>query len=387
MEDDPQGVNVLEDHTRHSPDRLEAKSEQRRVSQSGTDQKRVSGVHGFTARARRHPHLSAVVGLIALVAIALGTIWWLSASRYETTDDAFIDSRTASISSQVNGAIIDLPVRDYQPVNAGDVLARIDDRDYRAAVGQAIAQVAQAKASIANLDAQMDAQQARIDQAQKQVVQAQAALTFARQENTRAQGLLQRGAGTQESAQQTASQLQQNEAAYDADQANLIVTQRQIDVLKTQRQVSTGQLEQAQASLEQAQANLARTEIKAPVTGSIANLNTAKGDYAQIGQALMMLVPRNVWVTANFKETQLARIRPGQPVDIYVDAYPKLVLHGHVDSIQAGSGAAFSLLPPENATGNFVKVIQRVPVKILFDQRPDFVLGPGMSVEPYVKVQ
>jgi membrane fusion protein (multidrug efflux system) len=317
----------------------------------------------------------------------MGMIWWLNASRYETTDDAFIDSRTASISSQVNGAIVDLPISDNQQVQAGEVLARLDDRDYRAAVDQANAQVAQAKASIANLDAQIEAQQARIDQAQKQVVQAQAALTFAREENTRAQALLQRGAGTQQNAQQTASQFRQDQASYDADQANLVVAQRQIDVLKTQGDVSAGQLEQAHANLEQAQANLARSVVKSPVTGTITDLNTAKGDYAQAGQTLMMLVPRKVWVTANFKETQLARIRPGQPVEIYIDAYPNLVLHGHVDSIQSGSGAAFSLLPPENATGNYVKVVQRVPVKVVLDQRPDVVLGPGMSVEPYVRVQ
>jgi membrane fusion protein (multidrug efflux system) len=157
--------------------------------------------------------------------------------------------------------------------------------------------------------------------------------------------------------------------------------------LNTQRQAASGQLEQARAAQEQADANLARTVIVAPTAGRVTKLSAAKGAYAQVGQSLMMFVPRDVWVTANFKESQLADMRPGQAVDIRVDAYPDRVFHGRVDSIQAGSGAAFSLLPPENATGNYVKVVQRVPVKIVFDKPPDVYLGPGMSVVPDVKVR
>jgi membrane fusion protein (multidrug efflux system) len=151
--------------------------------------------------------------------------------------------------------------------------------------------------------------------------------------------------------------------------------------------VAQGQLEQAQAAHDLAEANLARTAIKAATAGRITKLTAAKGDYAQIGQGLMMFVPLEVWVTANFKETQLADMRPGQPAEIHIDAYPGRSFRGHVASIQAGSGAAFSLLPPENATGNYVKVVQRVPVKIVFDQVPDVYLGPGMSVVPHVKVR
>jgi membrane fusion protein (multidrug efflux system) len=158
-------------------------------------------------------------------------------------------------------------------------------------------------------------------------------------------------------------------------------------VLRTQRAVAQGQLEQAKAAHDLAEANLARTAIKAPTAGRITKLTAAKGDYAQIGQSLMMFVPLEVWVAANFKETQLADMRPGQPVEIHVDAYPGRSFRGHVASIQDGSGAAFSLLPPENATGNYVKVVQRIPVKIVFDQEPDVYLGPGMSVIPYVKVR
>lgn len=150
---------------------------------------------------------------------------------------------------------------------------------------------------------------------------------------------------------------------------------------------AVGRLDQARAVKGQAETNLSRTTIRAPVVSRVTKLSAAKGNYVVPGQALMMLVPPEVWVTANFKETQLNLMRPGQPVDLRIDAYPGRTFAGHVDSIQAGSGAAFSLLPPENATGNFVKVVQRVPVKIVFDSTPDVLLGPGMSVVPTVTVR
>ena len=335
----------------------------------------------------RRPRVAVAAAILVLAAAVGGTVWWRNARQYESTDDAFIDARTASISSQVNGALVEVPVTDNQLVEAGGVLARVDDRDYRAAVDQAKAQVDQARGNIDNLDAQIDAQQARIDLAEKQVVEAKAALTFAQEEDARAQDLLRKGAGTQQRAQQTASDLRQRQAAFAGAEVSLIVAQKQIAVLKTQRDVATGQLEQAQAAKDQADANLARTVIIAPTAGRVTKITAAKGNYAQIGQALMMFVPRELWVTANFKETQLTYMRVGQGVDIHVDAYPGHPFRGHIDSIQAGSGAAFSLLPPENATGNYVKVVQRVPVKIVFDTPPDVYLGPGMSVVPDVKVK
>jgi membrane fusion protein (multidrug efflux system) len=227
----------------------------------------------------------------------------------------------------------------------------------------------------------------KIDAAQKQVTEAKAAFDFAQEENRRYQNLLKTGSGTQQRAQQAASELQQKQAAYSGAEANAVAAQKQIAVLRTQQQGARGQLDQARAGVAQAQANLSRTVITAPVAGRVTKLTGAKGQFAQPGQALMMLVPSEIWITANFKETQLTLMRPGQPVEIEIDAYPGRSLHGHVDSIQSGSGTAFSLLPAENATGNFVKVVQRVPVKIVFDHPPDVLLGPGMSVVPTVKVQ
>jgi membrane fusion protein (multidrug efflux system) len=314
-------------------------------------------------------------------------MWWLHARNYESTDDAFVDARTVSISSQVTGAITTVPVTDNQLVDNGGLLARIDPRDYEASVAQAEAQVEQADATVANLDAQIDAQKARIDQAEKQVAQAQAGLTFAQQEDARAQDLVRRGAGTQQQAQQTSSNLHQSEANFASAQANAVAAEKQVPVLETQRRAAVGQLAQAKATLTQAQTTLGRATLTAPEPGRATRITAAIGANVQPGQVLMLFVPERKWVTANFKETQLTFMLPGQRVDIAIDAYPGRTFHGHVDSIQAGSGAAFSLLPPENATGNFVKVVQRVPVKIVFDEAADVYLGPGMSVVPTVKVR
>jgi membrane fusion protein, multidrug efflux system len=336
-------------------------------------------------RARRT--LVLAIAAIAIAIIAGVTVWWINASHYESTDDAFIDARTVTISSQLNARIVDVPVTDNQAVKAGTVLVRLDRSDFQAATDQGTAQVDQAQANIANLKAQIEAQQARIDQANKQVTQAQAALTFAEQEDERYERLVKTGSVTVETAQQNHSNFLQAQATYAAAEANAIATTKQLPVLQSQALQAQAQLEQQRAGLDQAKVNLDRTVITAPVDGYVTQLTAAKGMYAAAGQALMMFVPRDVWITANFKETQLASLRPGQPVDIAVDAFPNRTFKGHIDSVQAGSGTAFSLLPAQNATGNYVKIVQRVPVKIVFDKPPDVLLGPGMSVVPSVKVR
>jgi membrane fusion protein (multidrug efflux system) len=322
-------------------------------------------------RERRGLVIALAIGGVILLLVLF--FWWLHVRDYESTDDAFIDARTVQISAQVAAAIVDVPVTDNQAVEAGTVLVRLDDRDYVAAQDQA-------QASVANLNAQLAAQKAKIDQADKQATQAQAALTFAEQEDARYQQLAKQGTATVEQSQQYSSNLLQSQASFAAAQANAVATAKQDAVLEAQ-------LKTSEAQLEQAETNLSRTVITAPVAGRVTKLSAAKGGYAAVGQALMMFVPRDVWVTANFKETQLDLMRPGQPVDIAIDAYPDRKFKGHIDSVQSGSGTAFSLLPAENATGNYVKIVQRVPVKIVFDQPPDVLLGPGMSVVPTVKVR
>jgi len=361
-------------------------------------QQEVPGQEGKSARgAERDPSWLArlrqrrglvltITAICILLAVAV-VVWWENASGYISTDDAFIDARTVTISSQVAAQIVDVPVTDNQVVKAGTVLVVLERSDYRAQVDQAKAQVDQALANIANIAAQIGAQQARIDQADKQVSEAQAALTFAQQQDQRYSGLVKSGSVTIEQAQQYHSNFVQAQASFDAAQANAAATAKQLPVLESQKLQAQAQLEQMRATLEVGQINLARTEITAPVDGYVTNLTAAKGNYAAVGQALMMFVPRDVWVTANFKETELPSVKPGAPVSIAVDAYPGRTFEGHVASIQAGSGTAFSLLPPENATGNYVKIVQRIPVKIVFNKPPDVLLGPGMSVVPTVKVQ
>jgi membrane fusion protein (multidrug efflux system) len=336
---------------------------------------------------RQHPWAVTGVIIALVILIVAGIAWWLYVQQYESTDDAFIDARIIPISAQASGAISEVDVTDNQVVEAGTLLMRLDDRTYRAQLAQAKAQLDEAQANVANLGAQIDEQNARVDQAKKQVVQAQAALTFAQQEFDRYEQLAKTGSGTVQQAQQSRSNLVQAQATYAGNAANEAVAEKQISVLDTQRKSALAQVEGAQAQLQLAETNLSYTTIVAPAAGRITKLTAARGVYTTPGQALSMFVPREIWITANFKETQLAHMSIGQPVDLRIDAFPDRAFHGRVDSIQAGSGTAFSLLPAENATGNYVKVVQRVPVKITFDAPPGIELGPGMSVVPTVKVR
>jgi membrane fusion protein (multidrug efflux system) len=347
-----------------------------------------NGDEAHSGLLRRHP-IAAIIGVILLaVAVAGGYLYWDYAQHFESTDDAFIEARLFAVAPKVSGYITAVPVTDNQHVVAGDVIARIDDRDYRIALAQAQAQVAAATANIQNIDAQIAVQHAQVSASQAQVDQAQAALTFAQQQAARYQDLAAREAGTVQMAEQTASTLRQDQAAVKNAQAALTVAQRQIDSLEAQRSSAEASLAQANAQRDQAQLNLSYTTVTAAQPGRVVNLTTAIGQFAQAGTNLTMFVPDEIWVTANFKETQLAYMRPGQPMTMRIDAYPGRLIRGHVASIQPGSGTAFSLLPAENATGNFIKVVQRVPVKLVIDDPPiDVALGPGMSVVPAVRVE
>ncbi len=336
---------------------------------------------------RQHPFAVALGLLVCAVAAAGGYLYWNYAEHFESTDDSFIAARQFAVQPKVSGYITAVRVTDNQHVASGDVIARIDDRDYRNALAQAQAQVAAAQASIENIDAQTTVQQAQINANQAQVDQAQATLVFGQEQATRYQQLAQTGGASVQNAQQYTSQLHQQEAALKSAQATLQLAQRQIESLKAQRDSAVANLAQAEAQRDQAQLNLSYTTVTADQAGRVVSLTAAVGQFAQAGTTLTMFVPDEIWVTANFKETQLDAMRPGQPVTLTIDAYPERTIHGHVASVQPGSGPAFSLLPPENATGNWVKIVQRVPVKIVMDDPPaDVALGPGMSVETTVRV-
>jgi membrane fusion protein, multidrug efflux system len=345
------------------------------------------GETGRRSLLRRHPVAFALGFLVLTALLPAGYLYWDYADHFETTDDAYIAARQFAIAPEVSGDITAVPVTDNEHVKTGDVIARIDDRIYRAALAQALAQVAAARASIENVDAQMRVQQAQISADQAQVAQQQAALVFATQQAGRYQYLAQTIAGTVQNAQQYTSQLHQQQAALASAQATLTLTQRQIATLKAQRDSAVASLAQAEAQRDQARVNLSYTVVTADQPGRVVQLTAAVGQYAQPGTDLTMFVPDEIWVWANFKETQLDHMRPGQSVTIQIDAYPERSIEGHVASVQPGSGTAFSLLPAQNATGNWVKIVQRVPVKIVMNNPPaDVALGPGMSVETSVRV-
>jgi membrane fusion protein, multidrug efflux system len=336
---------------------------------------------------RQRPIASAFGALLLAAALGGGYLYMDYSAHFESTDDAFIASRSIAIGPKVSGYVTEVPVTDNQHVAAGGVIARIDDRDYRIALEQANAQVAAAQAAIKNIDAQMTVQLAQINASQAQVDQAQAALVFAQQQAGRYDELARKGSGTVQNAQQYSSQLQQQQAGLKSAQAALSVAQRQVEAIKAQRSSAEANLAQATAQRDQAQLNLSYTAVTAAEPGRVVNLTAAPGEFASTGTNLTMFVPDEIWVTANFKETQLDAMRPGEPVILRIDAYPEREIRGHVASVQPGSGTAFSLLPAQNATGNYVKIVQRVPVKIVIDNPPaDVALGPGMSVVPDVRV-
>ena len=348
---------------------------------------RPSGEQHRNRALHRRPIVSAIGAILLASVLGGGYVYLNYAERFQSTDDAFIAARQFSLAPKVSGYLTTVPVTDNEHVGAGDVIARIDDRDYRIALDQAEAQVAAAQASIENIDAQLNVQQAQISANQAQLDQAQAALVFAQQQAERYEHLEQTGYGTVQNAEQYTSQLRQQQAALQSAQATLRLAQRQIDALKAQHNSAVANLAQAKAQRDQAKLNLSYTTVRAAQPGRVVDLGAAVGQFAQPGTSLTMFVPDEIWVTANFKEIQLDNMRPGDPVTLEIDAYPERTIRGHVDSVQPGSGTAFSLLPAENATGNYVKIVQRVPVKIVMDNPPtDVALGPGMSVVPTVRI-
>ena len=327
------------------------------------------------------------VGLLALIAaISVAGLYVDYSAHFATTDDAFIAARQFAVAPKVPGYLTAVPVTDNQHVVKGDVIARIDQRDYRVALAQAEAAIAAAQANIANVAAQIEVQKAQIAASGTQVKLSEARLVYAQQQAERYGTLTKEGWASHQTGELALSELYQQQAAVSNAQASVTVARRQLSALEAQRDTAQANLQEAEARRDQASLNLSYTTVTAAQPGRIVQLGAAVGQFAQAGTALSMFVPDEIWVVANFKETQLDAMRPGQPVSFGIDAYPGRQIHGHVASVQPGSGTAFSLLPAENATGNYVKIVQRVPVKVVIDHPPtDVALGPGMSVVPTVR--
>ena len=343
---------------------------------------------GSAPRRRIGKRIALGLGLLAATALAgdFGYDYWTSGRFMVSTDDAYVKADYTTVAPKVAGYIRQVLVNDNDAVKAGQVLARIDDRDFQAALSQAKADVKAAEAAITNIDAQIALQQSVIEQARATIDASQASLDFAVSDAARSARLISNGAGTQSRAEQTQSARDQAAAAVERDRAALVAAENKVPVLQTEREQTVAQRDRAAAAAHQAELNLSYTDIVAAVDGTIGARSIRVGQYVTSGTQLMAVVPLHaVYVVANFKETQLTYVRPGQNVEIKVDSFPDVSIKGHVDSVSPASGLEFSLLPPDNATGNFTKIVQRIPVKIVIDDEAlSGLLRSGMSVEPEV---
>jgi membrane fusion protein (multidrug efflux system) len=327
-----------------------------------------------------------VAGLILLGGAAAawyGASWWMVGRFIESTDDAYVGGEVTVIAPKVAGFIAELAVTDNQTVRAGDLLARLDDRDFRAALDRANAAVAAQQAALANLEATRGEQEAVVAEAGADIVAEDAELARARFDLARYRDLAASQFASTQRFQQADADHQKAAAGASKARAGLEAARRQLQVLDTRKQQLRAALAQAEADRALAQLNLSYTELRAPIDGTIGNRSARAGAYATVGSQLMAIVPtRGLWIDANFKESQLARLRPGLPATVEADQLPGQILHGHVASLAPATGAQFSILPPENATGNFTKIVQRVPVRIMLDGNAPALerLRPGLSV-------
>ena len=313
-----------------------------------------------------------------------GYSWWTHGRFFETTDDAYVSADITTVLAKVSGHVAAVEVKDNQTVKAGDVLVRLDDGDYRLAVRSAQDSIVSAKASVTRIDRQIQAGRASVDQARASVDAAVARFDMARTDYDRQKRLVETNTTSQSTLDSAEANLKETRANVASARASVAVAEANIEVLQAQRAEAASAVRSAETALDKAQRDLDFTVIRAPVDGVVGNRAAEVGTFLQAGSRIAAMVPlKKVYVNANFKETQLEGIAPGATVDIEVDAYPDAVIHGTVESISPATGAVFSLLPPENATGNFTKVVQRVPVRIAVSrgEAERGHLRAGMSVE------
>ena len=338
-------------------------------------------------RTLRRILLGSAAAVVVVAAAGYGAYWFQNGRYLESTDDAYVQADYTTIAPKVSGYIAEVKVRDNQPVKAGQVLAVIDDRDFKTALTQARADVASAKADVQNIAAQLEEQQSVIAQAEAALASDQAGVKFAQQDYTRYHNLTAQKVTSVQDEQRAQTALQQQNANLQRDRAGLAAAKQRIDVLTTAKAKAETEVQRLASVQAQAELNLGYTTITAPIDGTVGARSLRVGQYVQAGTQLMAVVPlQSVYVVANFKETQLAGVRAGQPVEVSIDGLPGVTVKGKVDSLSPASGLEFALLPPDNATGNFTKIVQRIPVKIALEVDGDLVgrLRPGMSAEPVI---
>ncbi|MFZ5782728.1 MAG: HlyD family secretion protein [Pseudomonadota bacterium] len=348
------------------------------------------GARFFAPGLSRKTLKAAAVAVAAAAAAGVGAYagydYWMVGRFLQSTDDAYVRADYTTITPRVSGSITQVMVRDNEPVVPGQLLARIDDRDFRVAFDAAKAEAASAEAALRYLDARIAQQQAMIDREKADIASGKAALSMAEADRSRYENLKNSGYGSIQRAEQAAAAWRERMAQLRKSRAGLLGAQRSVDVLVAERARMEAERDRSLAALRQAALNMDYTSIVAPIAGTVGARSLRVGQYVEAGTPLMAVVPlQSVYVVANYRETQLAGMRPGQPVSLEVDAFPGVTLRGRVDSLAPASGMQFALLPADNATGNFTKIVQRVPVRIVIDDHAlAGRLRPGMSVRPVV---
>ena len=345
-----------------------------------------------TTASNQNSHRRKILAGVAvlIVALAAGAYYFWFLAPYQSTDDATIEGHVTAVAPQISGRVTQVLVQDNQEVKEGDVLLEIDPRDYETKLLQAQANLTAARSELAQAKAQLAVDQAKVTQERANLIAAEAQAGYAQADWKRYQNIGNLGV-SQSQIDLADTQAHSSDAQVEVARSKILAAEAQAALSQASIETASANILQNESLVRQAELNLSYAKVTAPEDGRVTRRTVEKGAFAQIGQALLTIVPHKIWVVANFKETQLENMRAGQPVEIKVDAYPHHKFTGRVDSIQTGSGARFSMFPPENATGNYIKVLQRVPVKIVFDDSSfsdsTLVLGPGMSVEPDVRVK
>lgn len=329
-----------------------------------------------------------VPAITAIILIITGIIAAIHSTYYQSTDDAFVEGRLVSVAPRVAAPVINLLVDDNQVVKTGDLLVELDPKDFEVALAQAEARLSEAKAGLNMAQRQVDESSSQVNRSYEDITSASSKLDFAQRDFARYEELYKDGIVSKQDYEKSKSNLEVAQANFNAAQESSAAAEHALASGKAKTQADEALIKRLEAEVEQAKLNLQYTKIYAPQDGMVAARSVEKGNYVTVGQPLMNIVPKQVWVVANFKEIQLTNMKPGQEARIKVDTYPKKRFKAHVESIQRATGAKSSLFPPENAVGSYVKIVQRVPVKIVFDEDiSDYNIVPGMSVVPKVKIR